>query len=461
MVKKIALGLVVILALAAFLVSRDWDSPELGRTLLGKVGQATGIQISAEGFKLNLLRGLVLEGVSGTAPGEGGSLAFTMDRLVFEHRVMPLFSGTVAIDRVLLVSPRLEYTAHASTGPADARPAGSPEAGAPTAGGTAPGTGPATGEGSGAGLALDVTLIRIEQATLVTRSAAGEEQAAADGLDFEMTDLRLDPSRSGMAALSARGTLAIATLRAGDLELRDMSGAFELAEARFSVPSLRFATPSATVVARTLMDFNPVPFTYDMEATSEHDLNAMLETPGGLGPATARFEAKGTGSDPQSLTASGDIQLAAGHVPASPTTTKIDEAIGKPVLANAAYEATKLAFTFARGHLTLEPFRLTTPAARLELGGRVDLAGPIDIDIALATPREGLRIEGVGATALDVLADDEGWVPVPIAVTGTLEDPKVRPDVKTLASMAASGTKREVKAKATDALRGFIKREER
>jgi hypothetical protein len=94
----------------------------------------------------------------------------------------------------------------------------------------------------------------------------------------------------------------------------------------------------------------------------------------------------------------------------------------------------------------------------LDLAGTVHLEGPINFNLSVATAREGLKIEGVGADVLDLLADDEGWVPVPITITGTLEDPKVRPDAKALLGQAARGAKREVTEKATDAIRGLLKK---
>ncbi len=464
MLKKILVVFAILLVLAGFLIARDWDSPELGRAVLNTVGQNTGIQISAEGFRLNLLKGLVLSGVTGTVPGDGGELAFAADQLVFEHQILPLLGGTVAIDRVLVARPRLTYTAAAAPSSASPRantPAADPPAGSATpsnADDAGSAAAPVAGDAANGSFALDVRLVRIEDAALVAADAAGAQQVRVEGFDFDMTDLTLDPARPGVSGLSARGTLSVATVEAGAETLSDITGSFELADAKFSVAELRLSMASGTVTARTAIDFNPVPFTYVLEATGAHDLNTMLGTPGGLGPATSRFDARGSGPDTAQLTASGELQLSPGQFPASPLFARIDEAIGKPVLANAAYEATQVSFRMAGGLVTLDPFRLTTPAARLDLSGEADLEGPIDFQLALATPREGLRVEGTSATVLDVLADNEGWVPVPLTLTGTIEDPKVRPDVGTLASMAAAGAKREATEKATDALRGLIKR---
>ncbi len=462
MLKKILIVFVVLAALTGFLLSRDWDSPALGRAVLSQVTASTGIQIAAEGFKLNLLKGLVLDEVTGTVTGDGGTLTFAVSQLVFEHRIMPLLSGTVAIDRVLVGSPTLEfreavYPVGAASAPAPPEPADD----SPATGKEAPlGTGVTTSAESGtaAGLALDVKLVRIEQGALVARNTDGNETMRVDGLDFEMTDLRLDPNRAALAALSARGVLSITAIEADTAVVRDARGSFELADAHLTVPELQFSLPSGRVTANTDVDFNHAPFTFALDATSQHDLNLMLETPGGLGPASARFAAEGVGSDVALLQASGDVELAPGQFPASPVLVQIDDALGKPVLANASYEATTLSFRLRDNRLTLEPFRLTTPSARLDVTGELDLAGPLDFSIALATPREGLNVEGTSAAVLDVLADNEGWVPVPFRISGTLEEPRARPDVGTLASMAASGAKREATEKATDALRGLIKR---
>lgn len=59
-------------------------------------------------------------------------------------------------------------------------------------------------------------------------------------------------------------------------------------------------------------------------------------------------------------------------------------------------------------------------------------------------------IEGVGSSVLDVLADDRGWVAIPIKISGTLEEPKVRPDANALLQQAGSGAKRMAKQKAEE-----------
>ena len=130
MVKVLLIGLVVVVALVAFLLLNDFDSPGLGQTLLAKINAATGVNITAKSYRLNLLHGLVLEGVEATSETPSRRTHLLLDRMVFEHRLAPLFSGTVAIDKVLFERPQIEIVESAATeagqAPAESKPAPSP-----------------------------------------------------------------------------------------------------------------------------------------------------------------------------------------------------------------------------------------------------------------------------------------------------------------------------------------------
>jgi hypothetical protein len=96
----------------------------------------------------------------------------------------------------------------------------------------------------------------------------------------------------------------------------------------------------------------------------------------------------------------------------------------------------------------------------LGLQGWVDLDGPLGLDFAVGTTREGIIIEGVGANVLDVLTDESGWIMVPIDVTGTQEEPRVRPDTQTILAQAGQGTKRLVQEKAVEGLKGLLRKKQ-
>jgi uncharacterized protein involved in outer membrane biogenesis len=449
--KKLVVVVAALVVVLGILVSRDWDSPELGRKILAEVSAASGVDIEAEGFRLNLLRGLVLEKVRMTSQKDGRKLDIGLDRLVFEHRLAPLLSGTVAVDRIVLEKPAIEVTEADTVDGSTATPAETGAASEPVE--------PVESESDrGSGFSIAIREIHIEDGTVVMKNAKGEEKTRIEALDFEMADVRFDPSVASLAALSGKGSLAVGEMRFDALPIRDTEGEFELADAVFVVPELSFATPHGKFLTDARFDFRAVPFTYELEGQGDPlDVNSMVGAKEGFGPGTLQIDAKGKGPETKDLKAQGELQLAEGRFPAVSMFSQIDEALGKKVVEGASYKATHVSVRLENNRVTLAPFRFETESARLDLEGQVNLDGPIDFDLSLATPREGLEIEGAGATTLDLLVDDEGWVPVPIAITGSMEDPKVRPDVKALASQAGKGVKREATEKATEALGGLLK----
>ena len=88
MLKKLALVVVVIIAIAFLLINRDWDSPELGQALLDKAGEATGIEMPATGFQFNLFKGVRLEGVKARSEEPGRTFLFSMNELLLSSGMM-------------------------------------------------------------------------------------------------------------------------------------------------------------------------------------------------------------------------------------------------------------------------------------------------------------------------------------------------------------------------------------
>ena len=452
MLRKFVVVFAILVVVVAFFLMRDYDSPELGQALLDEVGAATGIEMTATGFRFNLFSGVELDNVTATSQSEGRSFSFSLDQLVFEHRILPLLSGTVAIDRIVLDRPQFELVeASSSAGPeTEAEAEAEAESGSEE-------------DAGDAGLALEVSQILVRDGAIVIKSEDGSSETRVEGLDFAMENLTFDPTLESLAAISAEGELTITKIVLDTITMSDLKSTFQLARAVFDLTELTFATPHGNFGADAQVDFNPVPFTYTMSAQGDPlDLNSMTGASQGFGPGTVRFEAEGSGAETNDIKASGGLQLTAGEFPDIDMFTGVDKALGKQVLVGAAYEATEASFTLENNVIRLSPFRFTSDVARLDLSGTVSLEGPIGLEFTVATPRDGLVIQGVGGAMLDVLADDDGWVPVPMTVGGTLEAAKVRPDSGALVAQARQGTKREVKKAATeaagDALKGLLGR---
>ncbi|HJS74082.1 MAG TPA: AsmA-like C-terminal region-containing protein, partial [Vicinamibacteria bacterium] len=309
------------------------------------------------------------------------------------------------------------------------------------------------------GLAFDMKRIQIEDGSLSVKNTEGIEKTSVEGLDFEIRDVAFDPAAQSLKSLSGNGTLGIQALKFDTLELTETEGEFQLAGAVFTIPALSFRMPQGKFTADAKLDFNAVPFAYTMNAKGDPlDLNGMVGASEGFGPAALEIQANGAGPETKALKGTGQVRLAEGRFPDAKMFRDVDAALGKKAVVGSKYQATQMSFRMENDRIALAPFRFESGDARLDLRGSMLLTGPIDFDLSLATPREGLHIEGAGAEVLDVMADDQGFVPVPITITGTLEDPRVRPDVKAMASQAGLGVKREVTEKAKDALRGLLKK---
>jgi len=451
MLKKILIVFLIILVVVLVLLTRDWDSPELGQALLEKASEATGVQMTATGFRFNLLKGVELSGVQASSAEEGGrEFSFSLDQLIFEHRLLPLLSGTVAIDRIILEHPQFELV--------DAPPGEGEGEVEPGKGGVGEAEASPGASDEGSGMALEVREISIRDGVVVMRTRGEAGETRVEDLDFEMQDLKFDPTAKSLAALSAEGQLSIAQVLLSSTTISGVQSRFQLASAVFDLLELSFSTPHGEYAGEMQVDFNPVPFIYKLTAEGNPlNLNSMVGASEGFGPGVAHVDAEGVGADTKGVKAQGTIQLAAGEFPSFEMYSGVDEALGKQVLVGADYQATEARFQLEDNVLTLSPFQFTSDVARLDLEGTVNLEGPIDLKFAVATPREGLDIEGVGANILDVLSDDQGWVPVPISVSGTLEEPRVLPDAKALIAQAGSGAKREAKEAATEAARGAVR----
>jgi len=455
MLKKMALVVVVIVAIAFFLINRDWDSPELGQSLLDKAGEATGIEMTATGFQFNLLKGVTLEGVKARSEEPGRTFLFSMDQLLFEHRLAPLLSGTVAIERIALVKPQFELVESGETTPSESEP-GKGEEPPPTEDSDVSEQG---------GFALDVKEIVVRDAELVMRSEKGgaESTTTIEGLNVRFQHLSYLPDAAPpLHAFGADGGVDIRRISLDTLVIRDTKGQLSVAEGRFELNPLQFVMDEGRFSAEMAIDFNATPFTYKLNAQGDPlDFNVMVGASAGFGPGNMQIDAEGMGTDSKDVKGTGRIALAEGEFPSIPVLSEVDEKLGKNLLVGSPYKETELRFRLSNNVVTLEPFPFETAWTKLELDGTVNLEGPLGLDMALGTVREGISIAGVGETVLDVLADDEGWVMIPMTIQGTKDKPRVRPDSKALLAQAGEGTKRLATEAATDAILGLFKKKKK
>lgn len=421
--------LALFLAVAVFV---DFDSPSLGKALLDEVSARTGLQVEADGFRLNLVRGLRLDGVRFATEGPSGRLTLQAAGFLAEHRLLPLLRGRVEIERIVLYQPRIELVTPPEEAPAPARTV--PARVDPPSNSAPAGAGPSQEGTDGPVLAVDRIWLR--GGTLATRvEGAQAPDVEIRGLDVELRDLALADAPTALQGLRAGGDLHTGEILLGGLRATEGSGKLRLADGHFLLEEFGLKLPQGRFLLSTFdADLNRDPFAHHFALNvAPLDINSMLAVGprGSFGPAVLSFKAHGTGTETRDLTGEGTLSLAAGRLPGSPLFKAIETVLGRASLQGSAYQPVSVPFQIRNDRLHVAPFEVRTSLLKLGISGWADLAGPVDLRIAVRAPRDAVAMARVPPQFLD-LVDDGGWVTVPLRVEGTLEEPHVTADREAL-----------------------------
>jgi hypothetical protein len=424
-------------ALALALV--EIDSPEIGRALLERAGRTTGATLEASEFRLSLLKGLSLRNVRASGRLTGGQYEASMERLVFAHRLLPLLTGRLAVDRILLERPQITVTQTGATAPRATPPGAVPEA--------------------GMAIALHIAEIDVDGGT-VTMRIAQEPPTTVKGLHVRLRDLDLTRGAGPLAGLSAKGEVRVDEIDLTATRVREARGTFRLAAGRVESEDLRFRTDEGPFEARWTADLKRLPFSYTLVLLGAPlDLNTiagMAGKGGRFGPARLKLDARGAGPEPEGAAGDGVLHLEAGTLPATPLLSGIEKALGRTRIVGAGYDASETPFRLDRGRVAFERLRLKAETVGFDVSGWSSVAGAIDMVVAVRAPRAQVRIAEVPTELLDALTDAEGWVSVPLRVTGTRLAPRVVPDLNALGAQARRGGAKVLERKAIDKLRGLF-----
>ena len=464
--KKLIVGIAILLGLlllgAVILLFTTFDSPGFGRAILERLSQASALELSAEKFALKLTRGLNLEGFHASgAVGGGNHLDARIERFIFEHKLIPLLSRKLVVERVRLDRPRVEITgspSHAEAGQSGSG-APAPQPATPSKPAASASSEPASSSAGDPGATLEVSEVTLDEGSVKVQSPSSK--LAIEGLGLQLRNIAYTATAaSALHGLSGQGELVTRTIDIESFRVSDLRGNFKLETGQFQIPEVSFTTKEGRFRGNLGLDFNRSPFGYTLALKGEPlDLNAVVgvQKGGGFGLGHLDLNGEGFGTDSAQLKAKGSLRLDEGTLPQHPVIVGVMKALGKGAEA-APYKATKASFQLEKNRLSLDPFKLETPSLGVEVKGWADLAGPLDLDLAVRAKRAGVVVEGVGDHVLDTLADGEGWIAIPMSVTGTIEKPVVRPDTKALLKQAGQGAKREVKKKAGEELKKLIPR---
>jgi AsmA-like C-terminal region len=428
----------------AVLLLVDFDSPQLGKAVLDQVSAQTGLKVEADGFRLNLVRGLRMDGVRVASVSPSGRLILQAQGFLAEHRLLPLLRGRVQIDRIVIYEPRIELVTppkKALTRAALPKPVwdAKPQA--------AKGIQEAAETASGPALAVDS--IRLQGGTLAVRTeGAPAPDVEIRGLDVELRDLALADAPTAIQGLRADGDLRTGEILLGGVKATEGNGKLRLADGHFSLENFGLKLPQGRfLLGQFDADLNRDPFAYRLALSVDPlDTNAVLVAGpgGGFGPGVVRFAATGSGTETLDMDGEGTLALAAGRLPGSPMFTAIEAVLGRADVRGSAYQPVTIPFQMRANRLHLSPFEVRTSLLSLGVSGWADLAGPVDLRIAVRAPRDAVALARVPPEVLD-LVDDGGWVTVPLRVLGTPQSPRVTADGEALREMSGRAVRTVVR----------------
>ncbi len=462
-----AAAVVGLLALAVFAVLfAEFDSPELGRLALGEVGKASGFDLQAKGFRLNLLRGLELEEVE--ARSTDGSLSASVDKVVLKHRPADLLGGTLTVTEILIDSPVVELEASGETPASEQTPA------TPQPAGTDPADGSSGDEATS--LNLEIQEVRLKDGTVVQRTTTGEttETTEVRGLEVELDDLKLGAGSGDQAAgtgeiritevelsdgeatttvrdieidlealalgrgltladTSLTGLMRIAEVHSAsegvDEELAaDLNGRLGLEAGQFKLQELELTAPQGTFKGEVNADVAADPLTYSLNLRGDALSTSTLLGLGnlkGLGTSVFELNASGEGSELAQTVGKGSLTINEGKLPDHPALAQVEKLLGNVALIGTGYQAFPVEFDIRSHRIHLTPCTLSAGPVSLTLGGWVDFDGPLEMELTALVPQEGLKLKEIPAEVLEVLAEEDGRINLPMLLTGTAEASKV------------------------------------
>lgn len=384
----IAVSLVTLIALALFV---EFDAPRLGQRILDSAGESAGIELRAGAFRFNVRRGIVLENVVATARFPGGTVLTTLERVVLEHRLLPLLLGNIVVDRLLLENLVIEVIAD---------------------------------DASAASRATAPTTLPVPRVWRVSLA------------QVELHDVVVDPRASSVAVgLSAHGHIDVDEVRAAGRIASGNRAQFTADNGIFTVTGLELTMPEGRFSAAELVvDLTSAPYTYRTSlAGADIDLNGFLgiEESDALGLVSIEMDAGGAGPETASIVGSGRIHLAEGHIPDLPALDQVAELLGLR-LAGRRYEPTIIEFTVGGNRVEVSPFEILGDGLRLEASGELGIGGGVDARARISVPRQHLNMGtwqgGLADGIVDALTDENGWVSIPLLIGGTVDELQVRPD---------------------------------
>jgi len=152
----------------------------------------------------------------------------------------------------------------------------------------------------------------------------------------------------------------------------------------------------------------------------------------------------------------GRLTLGGGTLPDHPIFAQLETILGNAALIGAGYDSFPLEFDIRSQRLHLAECELRTGPISFTMSGWLDFEGPLEMQLSVLTPREGLSVKEIPVEVLEVLAEEDGRVNLPMLISGTADLSKVALNQETLKRLGTRYAQKTVEKELTKALSGLF-----
>ena len=158
----------------------------------------------------------------------------------------------------------------------------------------------------------------------------------------------------------------------------DVRGSVSVGGGHLKADTIRFRTDQGPFEATLDIDLARLPLAYALTLHGDPlDVATIMGAPG-FGMGALKLDARGVGPDADGLQGSGELKVAAGTLPASPTLRAIEQALGRTHIVGAAYQPIAAPFRIERGRVILDATEVRTDQVGIAMSGWASLAGPVE-----------------------------------------------------------------------------------
>ncbi|MEE2775742.1 MAG: hypothetical protein VYE73_03140 [Acidobacteriota bacterium] len=436
----VALAVALILAAAVAAIVRV-DATELGNRALAAATRSTGIRVSAEHFEIGLFDSLTLHGVKAQGRLSAGPFNGTVERVVLDHKLLPLLWGQLAVGSVTLHNPDLSLRVRGGKPPAQ-----KPGDDDPNEDGTAaerqtarrptPTPQPTTPAIEDPRVTVESLVIR--GGRIAIANPRDQESILIEGLDLDLSHLEHNAALgASLENVDTQGTIRAERIRTDQIEVTEFEGSFQANDGRLVLEDVKAHHETGTLEVHSLeTDLSLRRGSY-LVVASLRDLDTAFffgENGDGtdLGRAHLSIAGEGPLATPERMMAKGVLELEPGRLPSIAALAKVDQTVGTS-LDQGRYERAHIEFERRpSGHLDIGPFELVAESLSLRAEGRFREDRTLNFKASVGLDADDLGNLSLARDALAALAtlDERTWVPV--AISGPYDAPRVRIDRKRL-----------------------------